>query len=215
MTFNELWEQYNDHIRNFVQDKTRFHPDAEDIVQNVFVKAYRSIGDVRDDRKIRAWLFQIARNSIIDHFRKVKRTEELQDQYSIEDRYEEQDPAKEAVIGLKNVILQMPDKYREALELSELKGLSQKELSEKLGISYSGAKSRVQRGRELLKEMMTSCCAIEADRYGNIMDYRVVLKELPRSIKRGTNGCTQKLIRPRRELPRHAPFSISPLSPLS
>ena len=193
MTFEQLWEQYHDHIRNFVRNKTRSHPDTEDIVQNVFVKAHRRMGDVRDDRKIRSWLFQIARNSIIDHFRKEKRTEELQDQHPIEDRYEEQDSAKEAVVGLKNVIRQMPDKYREALELSELKGLSQKELSEQLGISYSGAKSRVQRGREMLKEMMTSCCAIEADRYGNIMDYRVVLKELPRSIKRGNAAATRRL----------------------
>ncbi|MFK7694499.1 RNA polymerase sigma factor SigZ [Paenibacillus sp. HJGM_3] len=188
MTFEELWEQHHDPIRNFVQDKTRYHPDAEDIVQNVFVKAYRRIDDLRDEQKMRAWLFQIARNSIIDHFRKVKRTEELQDQHSIEDRYEESDPDKEAVFGLQNVIRQMPDKYREALELSELKGLSQKKLSEQMGLSYSGAKSRVQRGREMLKEMMTSCCAIEADRYGNIVDYRVVLKELPRSIKKGTVG---------------------------
>ncbi|WP_106406126.1 sigma factor-like helix-turn-helix DNA-binding protein [Paenibacillus solani] len=62
-----------------------------------------------------------------------------------------------------SILTRMPDKYREALELSELQGMSQKQLSEHLNISYSGAKSRVERGRELVKEMMTSCCAIEAD----------------------------------------------------
>ncbi|MFD1957575.1 RNA polymerase sigma factor SigZ [Paenibacillus thailandensis] len=177
MTLDELWDQYHDHVRNFVREQTRFHPDAEDIVQNVFIKAHRHIDDVRDTGKIRAWLFQIARNGIVDHFRKAKLTEELQDQLPAEDSYEEPDLAQEAVIGLKNVLRRLPDKYREALELSELKGMSQKELSEHLGISYSGAKSRVQRGRELLKEMMTSCCTIESDLYGNIMDYRVVLDE--------------------------------------
>ncbi|PYI50287.1 RNA polymerase sigma factor SigZ [Paenibacillus flagellatus] len=177
MTFEQLWEQYHVQVRHFVQHKTRHHPDTEDIVQNVFIKAHQRIGDVRDELKIRAWLFQIARNAIVDHFRKTKRTEELQDQLAVEDSYAEPDLETEAVAGLRNVIRRLPDKYREALELSELKGMSQKELSEHLGLSYSGAKSRVQRGRELLKAMMTSCCTIEADRYGNIMDYRVVLDE--------------------------------------
>ncbi|WP_214626422.1 sigma factor-like helix-turn-helix DNA-binding protein [Paenibacillus agaridevorans] len=77
-----------------------------------------------------------------------------------------------------NILTRMPDKYREALELSELQGMSQKQLSEHLNISYSGAKSRVQRGRELVKEMMTSCCTIEADHYGNIVEYDVIHKSV-------------------------------------
>ncbi|MDT3428891.1 RNA polymerase sigma-70 factor (ECF subfamily) [Paenibacillus forsythiae] len=177
MNTEALWEAYHEHVRRFVNHKTNFHPDAEDIVQNVFIKAFARLDDVKDDLKIRAWLFQIARNCIVDHYRKEKRTDELPDQLRFDDEYEEPDPNQEAVIGLKNVIRLLPDKYREALEFSELKGMSQKELSEHLGISYSGAKSRVQRGREMLKEMMTSCCDIEADRYGNIIDYRVMLEE--------------------------------------
>lgn len=83
----------------------------------------------------------------------------------------------EASEGMMSILTRMPDKYREALELSELQGMSQKQLSEHLNISYSGAKSRVQRGRELMKEMMTSCCAIEADHYGNIVGYSVIHDE--------------------------------------
>jgi len=68
----------------------------------------------------------------------------------------------------------LPQKYLEALELYEFQGLSQKELSEKLGISYSGAKSRVQRGRKKLKYLLEGCCHIESDRYGNIVDFRIL-----------------------------------------
>ncbi len=83
----------------------------------------------------------------------------------------------EAVAGMMSILTRMPNKYREALELSELQGISQKQLSEQLNISYSGAKSRVQRGRQLVKEMMTSCCTIEADHYGNIVEYSVIHDE--------------------------------------
>ncbi|RDZ06409.1 hypothetical protein C3744_28710 [Priestia megaterium] len=65
-------------------------------------------------------------------------------------------------------------KYLEALELYEFQRLSQKELSEKLGISYSGAKSRVQRGRKKLKHLLEGCCHIESDRYGNIVDFCIM-----------------------------------------
>ncbi|AJY77550.1 RNA polymerase sigma70 [Paenibacillus beijingensis] len=177
MKAETLWEAHHEHIRRFVDHKTHFHPDAEDIVQNVFMKAFARVDDVKDDLKIRAWLYQIARNCIVDHYRKQKRTGELPDQLCFSDEYEEPDLTEEAVAGLKNVIRLLPDKYREALELSELSEMSQKELSEHLGISYSGAKSRVQRGRKMIKDMMTSCCAIEADRYGNIIDYRVMQEE--------------------------------------
>ena len=72
--------------------------------------------------------------------------------------------------GLMNMIKQLPPKYSEALLLTDYEGLTQKELSEKLGISLSGAKSRVQRARKLLKEMYMKCCHIEFDRNGTIVD---------------------------------------------
>ncbi|WP_276358191.1 RNA polymerase sigma factor SigZ [Cohnella caldifontis] len=174
MVKDVLWEQHYEPIAKFVRRQTRFHPAADDIVQNVFVKAFSKMHGLQDKAKIRAWLHQIARNEIADYFRKVKKTEELPETVPVEDVYDEGDaPIRDAVEGLQNVMKFLPDKYREALELAELRGLSQKDLSERLGISYSGAKSRVQRGREMVKEMMTGCCSIEADRYGNIVDYRV------------------------------------------
>ena len=65
----------------------------------------------------------------------------------------------------------LPEKYREALFEVEINGLSQLELAKKLDISYSGAKSRVQRGREKLREALLDCCDIAADKYGNILEY--------------------------------------------
>ena len=69
------------------------------------------------------------------------------------------------------MIAQLPDPYREAVELYELKGMPQQDIADKLGLSLSGAKSRVQRGREKLKSLLFSCCSFEQDRRGNIIGY--------------------------------------------
>lgn len=66
----------------------------------------------------------------------------------------------------------MGDKYKEAIILTEFNGLTQKQLAQKLNISYSGAKSRVQRGKENLKKLFTDCCSIESDKYGNVVDFQ-------------------------------------------
>ncbi|GCE50080.1 hypothetical protein KTH_49490 [Thermosporothrix hazakensis] len=65
----------------------------------------------------------------------------------------------------------LPPLYREALELTDLRGMSQKEPGEKLGISFSTARSRVQRARQMLKDLMRGCCRIVTDQYGNILEY--------------------------------------------
>ena len=69
------------------------------------------------------------------------------------------------------MIAALPDPYREALILSEYQGLSQKDVADRLGISLSGAKSRVQRARRQLREMFLACCHFEMDRRGRILDY--------------------------------------------
>jgi RNA polymerase sigma-70 factor (ECF subfamily) len=68
------------------------------------------------------------------------------------------------------LISTLPAPYRDALVLTEFEGLTQKEMAERLGISLSGAKSRVQRGREQLKRMLLERCQFEFDRLGRIID---------------------------------------------
>ncbi len=76
------------------------------------------------------------------------------------------DEAVQDMIGMMN---DLPPEYCEALCLTELEGLSQKEYAEKIGIPYSSAKSRVQRSRILLKDMLMRCCHYEFDKYGTIL----------------------------------------------
>ncbi|MBB6735195.1 RNA polymerase sigma factor SigZ [Cohnella zeiphila] len=173
-----LWNEYYEPVRRFVDRETRGNADAEDIVQDAFVKIYKHRNDLQDERKIKPWIYRIVRNTIADHYRKRKPLDAMPDDLSIAaEAPPEPDYAREVIACFETAIPRLPDIYREALELSELQGLPQKQLAERLGISYSAAKSRVQRGRELLKELLTGCCHIESDAYGHIIDFRIVLAE--------------------------------------
>ena len=66
----------------------------------------------------------------------------------------------------------LPERYRVPLLLSELEGLPQKEVAKRLGLSLSAAKSRVQRGRERLKDIFSECCRFEIDGRGSVMGYQ-------------------------------------------
>ena len=69
------------------------------------------------------------------------------------------------------MIESLPEHYRQALMLSEIKGMTQKEVAVREGLSLSGAKARVQRGRAMLKKTLLACCDFEFDRKGNVIDY--------------------------------------------
>jgi len=70
------------------------------------------------------------------------------------------------------MVKSLPEQDRQALVLTEYQGLTQKEYGERLGLSFSGAKSRVQRAREKLKQMLLECCHFELDRRNHIIDYQ-------------------------------------------
>jgi len=72
---------------------------------------------------------------------------------------------------LDEMIRSLPAGYRDAVQLAEIEGLSQQEVADRLGLSLSGAKSRIQRGREMLKDALDRCCHFEFDSRGNMMDY--------------------------------------------
>jgi RNA polymerase sigma-70 factor, ECF subfamily len=120
-------------------------------------------------KDIRQYIYGIVRNAIKDYFRN-KPNSGANISHMIT---EEEDPLLNATIAeccVKPFIKQLPIKYKEALVLTEFQHVSQKDLAEKLNISYSGAKSRVQRGKEKLKEMILNCCSYKADAYGNLME---------------------------------------------
>ncbi len=176
MEFSQLWQEYRDRLRQFLLSRAKNPADADDLLQEILIKTYRNLDTVKDPDKFLSWLFQIARNVLTDYYRKsgveASRQGNLQREILTEQEPEQYEQVRRE---LTNCILpflnQLPPKYREAIEAVDLQGESQKELAVKLGLSYSAVKSRVQRGRSMLKAKFEECCCYELDVRGNIIDF--------------------------------------------
>jgi RNA polymerase sigma-70 factor, ECF subfamily len=166
----ELYRTFRDRLRRFVLSRIPDENVADDILQDVFLTIHNKLDTLEDERKLESWIFQITRNAVADHFREKRFSQADTD--SVQDLPDEEDRAfREIADGLEEMVEELPDQYREAIQLSEFRGMPQKELANRLNISYSGAKSRVQRGRKMLKDMLMECCHFEFDRFGKIIDY--------------------------------------------
>ena len=166
-----LWDQYSTRLRAFIRSRVWDDAEAEDILQEVFIRIHRHLCCQPEWNKPKSWIYQIARNLIIDHYRRRRETVELPESLPAEPDLPEKDPEAVLALSLREMIDELPEHYRQALLLTEYQGLSQKQLAERLGISLSGAKSRVQRARERLRDMLLRCCHFEFDRRGRIVDY--------------------------------------------
>jgi RNA polymerase sigma-70 factor (ECF subfamily) len=137
---------------------------AEDILQDVFVRFQGRFDEFHDPVKVQGWAFLVARNAIIDHYRTRKPTAELSESLPVEPGEIDPTEMEELHFIFRQIMNRLPEPYREALVLTTFEGLSQEELAKRLGISVSGAKSRVQRAREQLKEMLLDFCRHEFSR---------------------------------------------------
>ncbi|MBE2201429.1 MAG: RNA polymerase sigma factor SigZ [Anaerolinea sp.] len=170
-TLETIWEEFSARLRSFILRRVSDEAAADDILQDVFMRIYTQLGSLRDMSRLESWVYQIARNAIIDHYRSRGNDNELPESVAAPEIEAEATAATSLAPSVTAFLDCLPDKYREALLLTEFNGLTQKEASAQLGISLSGAKSRVQRARELLRGLILDCCHVELDRAGRITDY--------------------------------------------
>jgi len=169
-----IWEELSKPLGNFIRRRVKNNEDVDDILQNVFYKINLNINSLKETSKIHAWVYAIARNTIADYYRSKIFEENFTElsESIISEAAGELTANGEIAQCLKSMIKYLPDKYKQAIILTEFQNLTQRELSERTGLSVSGAKSRVQRARLKLKEMLLGCCQLELDRLGNVIDYR-------------------------------------------
>jgi RNA polymerase sigma-70 factor (ECF subfamily) len=170
----DFLEESRKPLKNYIKNRINNDDDAEDILQDVLLKLTNNIDKLMDSQRINAWIYKITRNAIIDYYRRNRRFTELE-RLSTETPLELEDDLSsnsEIAFCLKNMVEELPDIYKQAIVLTAFENHTQKEYSEMAGISLSGAKSRVQRARTLLKEMVLGCCSLEFDRLGNIIEYK-------------------------------------------
>jgi RNA polymerase sigma-70 factor, ECF subfamily len=166
-----VWERFSARLLAFIRRRVEDLPTAEDLLQEVFVRIHTRMNTLEDGSRLEAWVYQIARHAILDHYRRRRETVPVPDEIVDASEPVEPDPAEALAASLREMVEALPEPYREALLLTEFGGLSQAELAKRLGISFSGAKSRVQRARQKIKDDLLVCCHFELDRRGRVIDF--------------------------------------------
>jgi RNA polymerase sigma-70 factor (ECF subfamily) len=165
----QVWMDHKNELAAFIRSKVKDKTEAEDILQEVFIKIHLHLKSLSHRQHLKAWVYQIARNVVWDHYRKQKYFASPDQIVQVpEEAYEKYNGSLNC---LGSFISKLPEKYRQAVILSDLKQIEQTRLAVKWNISYSAAKSRVQRARQMLRKYFSECCNIIHDKYGHIISH--------------------------------------------
>ena len=168
----ELWNDYSSRLLAFIRGRVDDESEADDILQEVFLRVHTGLCCREAVGNLESWIYRVTRNLVIDHYRRRRPVGELSQTIpSTESLPLEEDPRTRLAFSLRGTVDELPAPYREALVATEYEGLSQQQYADRAGISLSGAKSRVQRAREKLRQLFLDCCHFELDRLGRIVDY--------------------------------------------
>lgn len=150
----------------------RAPPDrVDDLVQETLLRVHTRLPALRDPDRLAPWVMRIARTVLVDGLRREGRFDPVEVEPSVAPVDPEPTPDSVVAAWLPGMVESLPERYREAVRLSELEGCSQAEVARRLGLSPSGARTRVQRGRKLLRETLEACCEI-AREGGAVVDWR-------------------------------------------
>lgn len=175
-----LWERYGEELKRHIRSKVSDGFEAEDILQETYIRAINNEEKLAQMEEPRAWLYRVESNIIVDYYRS-------KDRYSCVENLDEMDGKgirdpyldnynRETASCLIRLTELLPEKYKEAIIESDIKGVKQNQLGERWNLSYSGTKNRVQRARKKLKETILDCCDVTSDHQGNII--RLISKEV-------------------------------------
>ena len=167
----QMWSEYRTRLHRFILKRINNPVAAEDLVQEILAKAYSQLDQLRDREKLLPWMYQATRNAIVDYYRKRKPAKEIDESLPVQNPDRDDAAEKELAGCIMPFIQQLPEAYRQAITLAEMEGLTQQQVAVQQGLSLSGAKSRVQRGRQMLKAMFLECCQIDRDRRGGVIDF--------------------------------------------
>ena len=177
------WEELDANLRAFIGRRIRNQADVDDLVQRVLLQIVKGLASVRDTERLHAWVYRTARNVIVDHYRSAPVRRELPsgDAIDIADMQQpgvpepagddERAALAELAACLAPMLQRLPPAHREAIEMTELGGLNQAAAARQSGVSVSGMKSRVQRGRRELRTLLDQCCRIQLDCRGGVVAY--------------------------------------------
>ena len=169
----EVWREFRGRLKGYVVKRIPRDEDADDIMQEIFLKVHRGLPKLKDSEKLEAWVYRITKNALVDFYRTQKFPQDGVENIPEQIKDNDESEAANAIAAcLRPMAEALPEADREALRLAEWEDRPQQEVAEELGLSLSGGKSKVQRARRKLKKKLLDCCRFELDRRGKIIDYR-------------------------------------------
>jgi RNA polymerase sigma-70 factor (ECF subfamily) len=176
-----LWAEVGASIERFVRRRINDPHQADDVVADVMLRIHQHLGALDDRERVTAWVFRITRNAITDHYRRTGRRREV----LTADIEPDADPSADAWLDdqdatlsqlaacIRPLVHALPADYRRALELTDFEGHTQLDAAQIEGISLSGMKSRVQRGRRQFATLVKQCCDVTTDSRGELVDFNM------------------------------------------
>lgn len=175
------WQELRGNLRAFIARRVQNQADVDDLVQRVLLQIVKGLDTLRDADRLHAWIYRTARNVIVDYYRAAGSRRELAagdgadleaaDGVRLAPVDDDGEALRELAACLAPMIGRLPAAYREAIRMVDLEGTPQQEAAQRAGVSLSGMKSRVQRGRRQLRAVLDACCRIDLDRRGGIAAY--------------------------------------------
>ncbi len=169
--FNAIWDGFSGSVRAFIGRRVANQSQVDDLLQEVFLKIHLHLGDVKEESRLSSWIFTIANNTLTDFFRRQKAPVLPLDEEPPARQEATDCAACEIAAGLEGMARALPPMYAQAIAMVDFQGISFAETARRLSISISGAKSRVQRARKMIRDSLLRCCHFVFDRYGTIIDY--------------------------------------------
>ena len=163
------WRAHKAELRGWLHQRLRDPALTDDLMQDVFLKALRQGERFADLRNARAWLFEVARNTLADRLRVARETVELPD--DLPALTPETDTVDRLTACLPRVLAELSAPDRDAITQCDLLGVAQTDFARASGLSLSAAKSRLQRARQRLKAQMTQACQVQLDDAGHVADF--------------------------------------------
>jgi RNA polymerase sigma-70 factor (ECF subfamily) len=165
----EAWTQHEPELRGWARHRLHNAADVEDLLQDLFLKALRQGERFCSVHNARAWLFEVARNTLADRLRVARHTVDLPD--DLANPAEETDVVDTLTGCLSRVLSELDADDRDAITLCDLQGMAQADFARAKGLSLSAAKSRIQRARQRMKARMTEVCQVQVDDAGHVLDF--------------------------------------------
>jgi len=167
MTAKAVWDTYSEDIKHFILSKVKDETVSDDLLQETFIKVHTKLHTLKDDTKLKSWLFSVAKYSILDYYRSKKPTEVFDNYDELNDELQPSSHTEKDC--LRGILINLPKKYRDPIFMSDIMGLKQADVAKRLGLTLSAVKSQIQRARKLIAKGYMDCCGYTMNTQGYLV----------------------------------------------